>query len=206
MLDLGSLLPPTHLLTMEMAPLQCCFAMEGYCCRAALSCIEWLSLVLHSLISLALLGLACACYFYGDAFSSVIDSAAGKVPCDTDAAREVFGKPVTAGTVCAALASSEHDLQPTKLGGCTSYCDAQRTADFVETNILRLAAAFSFAFCFSLARVVIICLLMRDSHRTALGHRPLPASESDHLNGVRLYSLAQGRLCVCLCVSVCECV
>lgn len=71
MLDLGSLLPPTHLLTMEMAPLQCCFAMEGYCCRAALSCIEWLSLVLHSLISLALLGLACACYFYGDAFSSV---------------------------------------------------------------------------------------------------------------------------------------
>ena len=131
---------------------------------------------------------------------------AGKVPCDTDAAREVFGKPVTAGTVCAALASSEHDLQPTKLGGCTSYCDAQRTADFVETNILRLAAAFSFAFCFSLARVVIICLLMRDSHRTALGHRPLPASESDHLNGVRLYSLAQGRLCVCLCVSVCECV
>ena len=51
---------------------KCCFAMEGYCCRAALSCIEWLSLVLHSLISLALLGLACACYFYGDAFSSVI--------------------------------------------------------------------------------------------------------------------------------------
>ena len=89
---------------------KCCFAMEGYCCRAALSCIEWLSLVLHSLISLALLGLACACYFYGDAFSSVIDSAAGKVPCDTDAAepvdlaKEDAAEPATSGDAPASAA------------------------------------------------------------------------------------------------------